>query len=305
MSVDAVLVLSGAVLTSFVGVSGLVKRMTLDRIFPQLLLLENKRQAPYWILSLFFALCVAVLLSTGGNLQALAGVYTLSFLAVMALFAIGNLLLKLRRKRLPRPEKAPVSWVLLALGAVGVGMLGNVLLNPQYVWVFLEYFIPTFLLALMMMNRSLLLTGLLSVILYLFKPLRRTIERFTAWTNQTIKSINDQEFIFFSKGDDIASLNRVMIYIQENEETTRLRIVAVENEQFQASPNLHRDIETLGRAYPDIAISYEKIQGHFGPKLIEELSGQWQIPTNFMFIGSPSQRFEYRVEELGGVRLII
>lgn len=305
VSVDAVLVLSGAVLTSFVGVSGLVKRMTLDRIFPQLLLHENNRQAPYWILSLFFALCVAVLLTTGGNLQALAGVYTLSFLAVMALFAIGNLLLKLRRKRLPRPERAPVSWVLLALGAVGIGMLGNVLLNPQYVWVFMEYFVPTFLLALMMMNRSLLLTGLLSVILYLFRPLRRTIERFTHWTNQTIKSINDQEFIFFSKGDDIASLNRVMIYIQENEETTRLRIVTVENEHFQAPPNLHRDIETLDRAYPDIAISYEKIQGHFGPKLIEELCEQWHIPTNFMFIGSPSQRFQYRVEELGGVRLII
>ncbi|MEZ0612068.1 APC family permease [Fibrella sp. WM1] len=305
VSLDAVLVLSGAVLTSFVGVSGLIRRMTLDRIFPQVLLHENSRQAPYYILTLFFVLCVAVLLTTGGNLQALAGVYALSFLAVMGLFGLGNLLLKLRRKRLPRPEIAPVSWVLLALLAVGTAMLGTIMLNPQYVWVFGEYFIPTFLLALIMMNRSLLLKGLLSIILYLFHPLKRTIERFTRWTNQTINSINGQEFIFFSKGDDIASLNRVMIYIQENEETNRLRIVTVENEHFQAPPNLHRDIETLDRAYPDIAITYIKIQGHFGPKLIEELCEKWKIPTNFMFIGSPSQRFEYRVEELGGVRLII
>ncbi|HPH47827.1 MAG TPA: APC family permease [Chryseolinea sp.] len=35
ISVDAVLVLSGAVLTSYVGVGGLIKRMTLDRILPQ------------------------------------------------------------------------------------------------------------------------------------------------------------------------------------------------------------------------------------------------------------------------------
>lgn len=305
VSVDAMLVLSGAVLTSFVGVSGLIRRMTLDRIFPQFLLKENKRQAPYFILLLFFVLCVAILLSTAGELQTLAGVYTISFLAVMGLFGIGNLLLKLRRKRLPRPERATVGTVFLALVAVGLALLGNVLLNPSYLWVFFEYFIPTFLIALMMMDRSLILKGLLSVILYLFKPLKRSIERFTHWTNQTIKSINDQEFVFFSKGDDIASLNKVMIYIQENEETNKLRIVTVENEHFKAPKHLHRDIETLDRAYPEIDITYEKIDGNFDPELIKELSDKWQIPTNFMFIGSPSQKFQYRIEDLGGVRLII
>ncbi|HLL96429.1 MAG TPA: APC family permease [Spirosoma sp.] len=305
VSIDAILVLSGAVLTSFVGVGGLVRRMTLDRIFPQFLLEKNGRQAPYYILVLFFGLCVAVLLTTGGNLQALAGVYTISFLAVMALFGIGNLLLKLRRKRLPRPERATVGSVLLALLAVGVALLGNVLLNPRYVWVFLEYFVPTFLIAIVMMNRSLILKGLLSVMLYFFRPLKRGIEGFTRWTNRHIKEINNQEFIFFSKGDDIASLNRVMIYIQENEETNRLRIVTVENEHFKAPENLVRDIETLDRAYPEIDIMYEKIQGHFGPKLIEELCQTRSVPTNFMFIGSPSQKFQYSIEDLGGVRLII
>jgi amino acid transporter len=305
VSIDAVLVLSGAVLTSFVGVSGLMKRMTLDRIFPQFMLVENKKQAPYYILLLFLALCIAVLLSTGGNLQALAGVYTISFLSVMGLFGIGNLMLKHRRKRLPRPERATIGAVFLALIAVGTALLGNVMLNPQYVWVFAEYFVPTFLVALMMMDRSLILTGFLSVILYFFRPLKRSIERLTNWTNRTIKEINDQEFVFFSKGDDIASLNRVMIYIQNNEETNKLRIVTVENDKFKAAENLHRDIETLDRAYPDIDITYERINGSFGPELIENLSRSWNIPTNFMFIGSPGQRFQYRIEELGGVRLII
>ncbi len=305
VSIDATLVLSGAVLTSFVGVSGLVKRMTLDRIFPQFLLKENNRQAPYYILTIFFGLCVAILLSTGGELQALAGVYTLSFLAVMGLFGIGNLLLKLRRRRLPRPERATVMSVFIALTAVGIALVGNVRLNPEYVWVFFQYFIPTFLVALMMMDRTLILRGMLSTILYLFRPITRIISGFTRWTNRTIKEINDQEFVFFSKGDDIASLNRVMIYIQNNEETNRLRIVTIENEEFAAPENLSRDIETLDRAYPDIDVKYERIQGHFGPELIQELSEQWNIPTNFMFIGSPSQKFQYRIEELGGVRLII
>lgn len=305
VSIDAVLVLSGAVLTSFVGVGGLMKRMTLDRIFPQLFLKENKSQAPYYILLLFFCLCVAILLSTGGELKALAGVYTISFLAVMGLFGIGNLLLKLRRKRLPRPEKATIGTVFLALIAVGVALLGNLVLNPSYVWVFFEYFIPTFLIALLMMNRSFILRGGLSVMLYFFNPLKRFVSWFTKWTHQTINHITSQEFVFFSKGDDIASLNRVLMYIQSNEETNRLRIVTVENSQFKAPENLHRDIETLDRAYPEIDVSYEIIEGRFGPELINELSQKWNIPTNFMFIGSPSQKFEYRVEELGGVRLII
>lgn len=305
VSVDAVLVLSGAVLTSFVGVGGLMKRMTLDRIFPQFFLKENKKQAPYYILLLFFGLCVAILLSTNGELKALAGVYTISFLAVMGLFGIGNLLLKFRRKRLPRPEKATVASVLIALVAVGIGLLGNITLNPAYVWVFFQYFIPTFAIALMLMNRSLILRGLLSIILYLFNPIKTFVLRFTHWTNHTIKKFTDQEFVFFSKGDDIASLNRVMIYIENNEETHRLRIVTVENEKFKAKEHIIRDIETLNRAYPDIHVTYEIINGVFGPELVSELSEKWNIPTNFMFIGSPGDRFSYRIEELGGVRLII
>jgi amino acid transporter len=52
VSVDATLVLSGAVLTSFVGVTGLVRRMSLDRCLPQFLLAQNRCGIPitgfYW-----------------------------------------------------------------------------------------------------------------------------------------------------------------------------------------------------------------------------------------------------------------
>ena len=67
ISLNAVTVLSGAVLTSFVGVNGLIKRMTLDRILPQFLLKENKRHSSYRILIVFFLLCVSVLYITHGN----------------------------------------------------------------------------------------------------------------------------------------------------------------------------------------------------------------------------------------------
>ena len=125
ISADAVLVLSGAVLTSFVGVTGLVHRMALDRCLPQSLLKTNKRGTTHRIIIAFFILSVSVLLITKGELEALAGVYTFSFLAVMALFCIGNILLKVKRARLPRPVRASWIVVLLALAAVIVGLVGN------------------------------------------------------------------------------------------------------------------------------------------------------------------------------------
>jgi hypothetical protein len=66
-----------------------------------------------------------------------------------------------------------------------------------------------------------------------------------------------------------------------------------------------RDLEALDRAYPDFKIEYIQIQGVFGPEIIDRLSQEWQIPHNFMFIGSPSDRFPHRLADLGGVRLII
>ena len=68
---------------------------------------------------------------------------------------------------------------------------------------------------------------------------------------------------------------------------------------------LRQDIDFLDREYPKIDIKYVEPTGVFGPDLIQELSKQWNVPVNFMCIGSPGDRFPYRIEELGGVRLII
>ncbi len=120
VSIDAVVVLSGAVLTSYVGVTGLLERMTLDRVLPGYLLKKNRRGSSYRISAVFFLLSVSILLITHGAVEELAGVYTISFLLVMGLFAIGNILLKLKREKLPRPEKA--SW-LAVMVAVFCGIM--------------------------------------------------------------------------------------------------------------------------------------------------------------------------------------
>jgi len=305
VSIDAALVLSGAVLTSYVGVTGLVTRMTLDRCLPQLLLKTNRRGTTHRIIIAFFMLAVSVLLLTKGDLGALAGVYTISFLAVMALFGVGNILLKVKRARLPRPTIASWPAVFAAIAAVLAALIGNVLLNPAYLRVFLGYFVPAILIVGIMLSRIEILRGILFVIRSASEAITDRTARATKSIRDKIEQINSQRFVFFTRGDSIANLNEAMLYVRRNEHTNRVRVVIVYTDKKEIPERLEHDLEFLDEAYPEIDIEYLEIKGEFGPELIEKLSKKWRIPTNFMFIGSPGDHFPYRLEELGGVRLII
>lgn len=305
ISVDAVLVLSGALLTSYVGVNGLIKRMTLDRILPQFLLKENSKGSSPRILILFYLLCLSVLIITQGQLGPLAGVYTISFLLVMIYFGFGNFLLKIKRSRLPRPERASVPTVALAIVAVMIALYGNVTLHADYLIVFLQYFLPAIIVISLLLNRNELLQYMLVFVDSFFTSVRRAAA-LTKWhLTRALKRLTEQEFIYFTKGDDISILNKVMIYVQENEITKKLKIVTVLQDGGQVSEDFLRDLDVLDRAYPEIKIEYVQIHGIFGPEIIDQLSKEWNIPINFMFISSPSDRFSHRVSDLGGVRLII
>jgi len=310
IAIDAFLVLSGAVLTSFVGVTGLLERMTLDRIMPQFFLKKNKKGSSYRIILTFLLLAVSVLLITKGNVKLLAGVYTISFLSVMALFGIGNILLKLRRSKLPRPERASWISVILAIVAVIFALAGNIIMTPEgdapsNLAVFLDYFIPFMIFIIIMLNRTILLKAILGFIHYLFKPFSKSNFKTDKKVLTIIEKINQQEFVFFTKGDKIEMLNKAILYIRENEHTKNVKIVYVHKKGTEIPKNLYQEIEFLNKAYPDINIEFVIEEGKFNPEKIRYLSKKWNIPINFMFIGSPTEKFPYKIEELGGVRLII
>ncbi len=305
ISIDAALVLSGAVLTSFIGVNGLVRRMTLDRCLPQFLLKTNSRGSTHRIIIGFFLLAVSILLITAGDIKALAGVYTISFLGVMALFALGNILLKVKRARLPRPTRASWPAILMGMTAVLAGLVGNAIMNPQYLKIFLQYFIPTFLIVTIMLTRIDLLKATLYLIRTAIASFIRPMGAMTESIRSRIEQINSQQVVFFTRGDNVANLNNAMLYILRNEHSSRVKIVTVVNDKSEVPPKLEKDLEFLDEAYPAIDIEFLVLEARFNPSLIQELSEKWNIPTNLMFIGSPGKTFPYGLAELGGVRLII
>jgi hypothetical protein len=157
-----------------------------------------------------------------------------------------------------------------------------------------------------MLNRVAILDAMLHLLEIIYVPIMKAVQKIDSAILNTIDEIKSQEFVFFTRGDNLANLNRVLLYIRENEHTRKIKIVHVTNQEDpELIEKLERDIEFLDREYPDIDIEFLTIHGEFGPELIQELSRQWNIPVNFMFIGSPGDRFPYRIEELGGVRLII
>ncbi len=306
ISIDAVLVLSGAVLTSYVGVTGLMRRMSLDRCLPQVLLRENAaRGTNHWIILAFLAVSCSILAATGGNVKLLGGVYTLSFLCVMALFAVGNMLLKVKRDRLPRETRASWLTVSIAFFAVVTGLVGNILIDPEYVKVFGIYFAAAAGIVMIMFLRLQLMRGLL----FMSRAMVERLQIVNEWVRKVLlrkmEEINARPVIYFAKGDDPAELNRAALYVLENEQTSHMKVVFAYESEGQIPEQLAEHLAQIDQLYPQLRIDFLAVKGTFGPELIEALSRHLDVPKNYMFIGTPGDRFPHRIEALGGVRLIL
>jgi len=223
----------------------------------------------------------------------------------MSLFAVGNMLLKAKRARLPRETRAGWPVVTVALIAVLIGLVGNVVKDPEGVRVFATYFgLFGAVVAVMFLRIQ-----LLKLLLFTTNAIVEKIERFNGWigirVRRNIDAINDRVVVYFTRGDDAALLNRAALYVLENEQTNRLKIIHVYTDEEEIPPDLAQKLHTIDRLYPDLRIDFLAVKGEFTPALIERLSERLGVPKNYMFIGTPGDHFPHRIEALGGVRLIL
>ncbi len=298
---DAVLVLSGAVLTSFVGVTGLVHRMALDQCFPRFLLKSNRRGTLHRIIITFFLLCSSILIITKGRLLSLAGVYTISFLGVMTLFGIGNILLKIRRKELKRTYRAGWMTVLIAISATSLGIIGNVIIDYRNFLFFLHYFIPTVLLVIIMYMRIPILRSLLHAANY-------AMTKILVWRTIIIDemfSLTNQRVMLFARGGRLDRLHKALAYVMKNETSRRVLLVHLyRSESENQETEIKEALKALNQIFPELEVELVVRQGAFSPGTIDQLSKEFQIPKNNIFIGAPEEKHPFSVQDLGGVRII-
>lgn len=234
LGIDAFIVLSGAVLTAFVGVGGLMERMAEDECLPQFMLVRNAfRGTRHLIPVTFFLVTGSLSLALGANVDTLSGVYTISFLFVMQLFAVGALLLKRKRPSLPRPDRARVRTVMFALTLTFLGLLANLLGKPESVQYFALYSLGMGLVVFVTYQRAALLRVMMPGAI---SCLRRTCcclrNRETGRVDcaevcllRSFHDASDSPVVFFVKHPDIVLMNKAVLYVRENEQATRLVFV--------------------------------------------------------------------------------
>lgn len=300
---DAFLVLSGAVLASFVGASGLLYRMTLDHCFPSSLLLpklKNRNQNATRIIIAFAFLCISILFLTGGNLLSLAGVYTISFLGVMTLFAIGNMILRTNRPDLKRSYRSPLLYAVLAALATTVGIVGNVLIDPRNLSFFMLYFLPVLFIVLIMIYRDYVLEWLLAMV--------QGIPVFAAIVEPWLHHVIRPRILLFAHHPH--KLYHALEYIRRNETSRNISVIFCK-EQTENSTMLlekfRRYIETFLEAHVFENIHIDLVVEEslpFGPDTVKAYAIRYKLQRNNIFIGSIHDSHDFTFESLGGVRII-
>jgi amino acid transporter len=298
---DATVVLSGAVLTSFIGVTGLVRRMALDQCLPQFLLKKNRRETSHRIIIAFFILCTSILLLTQGSLLSLAGVYTISFLGVMTLFGLGNILLKTRRGELKRTYRAGWATILVAMGATTAGIIGNAIIDYHNVVYFSYYFIPTVLAVVLVYLRMPILRAILEVV-------NNLMTRLLVWRTMIIDrilAITEQKVILFTRGGRLDRLHDAFAYIVRNETSRSVVVLHIYNAPGQNEEAAIREsLDIIGQIFPALRVELVVREGRFGPDVIESVSKEFDVPKNNIFIGAPEEKHDFSIQNLGGVRVI-
>jgi hypothetical protein len=275
--------------------------MTLDQCFPPFFLKRNRRGTHHRIILSFMILCISILYLTQGKLLSLAGVYTISFLGVMTLFGIGNILLKVNRPELKRTYRA--SWITVLLGvlATTLGIVGNAIIDYRFLLYFSLYFIPAVLLVGLMYARIPIYKGVLLLI-------NEAFERLFLWRSTVIDkimAITNIRMVLFVRGGSLNRLAKAFDYIAQNESSQKITVVHLYTIFDQEAEDLiKKSLKIIEELHPDLKINFLSREGQFGPKAVEAISQELQVPNNNIFIGAPEEKHRFSVEDLGGVRVI-
>jgi len=125
-------------------------------------------------------------------------------------------------------------------------------------------------------------------------------DRLKKWAHE----IRDMELVFFTRKGDLHVLNKAMMYIRENESTSRLTVVHAYEDEKDIPSHLKKNVEFLDHLYPKIRVNLFLVRSHFSPGLTDYVAKTLNVPKNYMFMACPNSKFPHNIGEFGGVRLI-
>ena len=219
----------------------------------------------------------------------------------MTAFAIGNILLKVNRRELKRTYVA--GWTTVILGALAtiVGLVGNIILDVNYLWYFAVYFVPAVIGGIITYLRMPILRGSLKLI-------DQGLSRISSWrlkVEDTIAEISNVRVVVFVGWGTLPRMIKAFDYLCRNEDCQNVLVFRFyTNEDPSADLNIHRNIQILRELHPDLKIEYQARRGEFSPANVDALSKELEVPKNLMFMGALTHTLPFSLQDLGGVRII-
>lgn len=299
--VDAILVLSGAILTSFVGVTGLVHRMASDGCLPTLFTRRSTRGTFPFTVWAFLFLAGSVLIISRGELAPLAGVYAVAFVSLLSMTALGNLIMKETRRELKRIYEAPAIISLAALFVTFLGLVGTIRYTPEALTFFEFYFIPAMLAVSVMIYQDYLIRAAIRMTLH--------IPKLHTYLNRKFRHLIHDTTVVFVRHP--GRLHTILHYIHRNE--TGRNVILVHCRRRTDGTMLMKDYEAIkmllphlryAGVYPHLNVQLVSLPQPYGPGAIAAVTRKFHVPRNRILVGSIHHTHQFDYDELGGVRII-
>ncbi|KAF8318372.1 hypothetical protein DL93DRAFT_2183436 [Clavulina sp. PMI_390] len=261
--VDAMLVLSGGVLTGIFTVCGLIERLSRDNVLPRVFLRKTSiTKAPIASLGFFITVTAALYASCGFSLSTASSLFSMAFLTVMGLYVLSFFFLRTMKWRLVRgPRTSMWTGTFCAIVIITV-LVGNIVPNPKIFGIFLAYIFGV--------------TALFMVPMFELPALRA----FMHFHDQTpalhrlklehpvlrrIKHLQRAPSILWTKTDDLHRLLKACIHIQGENPTSRLIWVHAYEAMEHIPSELEANSKILDEAFPAMTIDLVFLKGIFTP----------------------------------------
>lgn len=279
-----------------------------DRIVSSFFLKQNRfTGSNHYTILTFLVLNVILCCIVQGDATSLSGVFAVAFLGVLTMYALANVMMKYKRGRLPRLVRVNLSTAVFSLLVLVMALISNIVINPLIAAYFIIYF-AVVVLVMMVMFKS----GLLLKICYWLSDRIGTIDimvgvsrKIGSWLVQKIKALRKQPTLFFVKTDEPHILNKAILYVQANEESSHIKLVHIYDRLENIPQQLETNHRLLDEVYPKIQLDLIFIQGNFNPATVDAISKQMNIPKSFMFIGCPGSKFKHHLGDFEGLRIIM
>merc|ERR550537_203336 len=190
----------------------------------------------------------------------------------------------------------------LAAALVFTALYGALLSHREVVPVFLSFWMTLAFVVLMFGARLKLLKCAEKLL-----ALPLCVPRIAAALSRVVGRVQQESsVVYFTKSGNLCRLNKALLYVRRNEDTNHCRIVHLWEDASSVPRHLVHIGQVLDAMYPSVRVDTVFIKGKFGPAVIEQLSKEWNVPTNLMFITCPtSEDAGKRLKDLKGVRVIM